>query len=74
MPRRAVRIGACIRERCQLTRTLAIVEDFRRGDGPILQKELEANDAANKHTSYISGAPGALVALARCAHVRARHS
>ena len=40
----------------QYEATAKLVEDFRTGQGKELQAALVAHDAANKHTSYISGA------------------
>ena len=38
-------------------KTRAAIADFAAKQGPQLQTKLVANDAANKHTSYISGTP-----------------
>ncbi|CAL1275003.1 unnamed protein product [Larinioides sclopetarius] len=39
----------------QLKKTQQIVDAFKKGEGLQLQKELQASNAKNKHTSYISG-------------------
>jgi hypothetical protein len=37
--------------------TQAAIQSFAATTGPQLQRDLVASDTANKHTSYISGAP-----------------
>ena len=49
------------------TKTQAAIRAFASGDGPKLQADLVAQDAANKHTSYISGARAWAVTTAPCA-------
>lgn len=41
----------------EFARATRQVQDFESGPGPNLQAELEAFDAANKHTSYLNGTP-----------------